>query len=713
MKRIEHRRLWTCFLFTLFLLGLAELASTFAQNLASRPPVTPVRPVTDEYFGTKVIDPYRWLEDRKSAETQTWIEAQNKYTQSILASLPGRDRLRQRLSELEKIDTIWPPIERRGRYFFSKRLANQELFVIYMREGLKGNDLVLIDPHPMSPDHSTSVDLMTVSKDGTLMAYSVRRGGEDEVTVHLFNVVTREALPDRLPKADYFSLSFKPDRSGFYYSRREPGGPRAYYHTLGTDPANDIQVFGMGYGADKFVLANLSEDGRYLLIHVLHGSAADRTEVYYQDVAGDGPIRPVVNDLAARFFGSVGGDQLFLHTNWKAPKSRILAVDLENPARDRWREVVPESDAPIEGLSLVGGKLVVHYTRNVSSQLRIFEPDGKHIRDVTLPAIGTARLGGRWESSEGFLTFSSYPVPMTIYSYDMVTGNEEVWARLKVPVDSEGLEVKQVWYESKDKARIPMFLVYAKGTRLDGARPTLLTGYGGFNASYTPWFSSTAVLWAEQGGVYAVANLRGGGEFGEEWHNAGMLDKKQNVFDDFIAAAEWLVRNRYTNPTKLAIEGTSNGGLLMGAALTQRPDLFGAVACGYPLLDMLRFHKFLEAPYWVSEYGSSDDPAQFKYLYAYSPYQHVKPGTKYPATLFFTGDSDTRVDPLHARKMAALLQSATGSDRPVLLRYETTSGHSGGLPLSKEIEEMADEHVFLFWQLGVPEFQPQAPRARE
>jgi prolyl oligopeptidase len=296
---------------------------------------------------------------------------------------------------------------------------------------------------------------------------------------------------------------------------------------------------------------------------------------------------------------------------------------------------------------------------------------------------------------------------MTIYRYDMATGNEEAWARLKVPVDSDRLEVKQVWYESKDKTRIPMFLVYAKGIPLDGARPTFLTGYGGFNLSRTPLFRSFAVLWAEQEGIYAVANLRGGGEFGEAWHKAGMLDRKQNVFDDFIAAAEWLIQKRYTNPSKLAISGISNGGLLTGAALTQRPDLFGAVGCGYPLLDMLRYHKFLVARWWVSEYGSADDPSQFKYLHAYSPYHRVKPGTKYPATLFFTGDSDTRVDPLHARKMAALLQSATGSDRPVLLRYETTSGHSGGLPLSKELDQMTDVQTFLFWQLGVPEFQPK------
>ena len=711
MEKRPHRRSCLLYRSTLALLGLAALAAAFTQEPTARPPIAPVRPATDGYFGTKVIDPYRWLEDRKSPETQAWIEAENKYTQSLLAALPGRERLKQRLTELNKIDTISLPLERRGRYFFSERLASQELFVIHMREGLKGEDQVLIDPHPMSPDHTTSVDLMAVSTDGTLLAYGVRRGGEDEKTVNVFNVDTRKDLPDRLPRGRYFSVSFKPDKSGFYYARHETQGPRVYYHALGTDPGRDSELFGEGYGPNKIILADLSEDGRYLLLHVLHGSAADKTEIYFQDVAGHGPIRPLVNDIAARFFGTAGGDQLFMRSNWKAAHGRVFAVDLNNPGRDRWREIVPETDAVIEDLSLAGGKLVVNYTRNVSSQVRVFDPSGERVRDITLPAVGSVGgFMGRWESREAFYAFSSYATPMTIYRYDVGEGNQDVWARLKVPVDSNRLEVKQVWYASKDKTRIPMFLVHGKGMRLDGSRPTLLTGYGGFNSSYTPWFTPTAVLWAEHGGVYAVANLRGGGEFGEEWHKAGMLGKKQNVFDDFIAAAEWLVQNSYTSPSKLAIQGRSNGGLLVGAALTQRPDLFGAVACGYPLLDMLRYHKFLVAQFWVSEYGSADDPAQFEYLYAYSPYHHVGLGTKYPAVLFVTGDSDTRVDPLHARKTAALLQSATGSGRPVALRYETKAGHSGGLPLSKEIEEMTDEQVFLFWQLGVPEFQP-APTA--
>ena len=674
------------------------------------PPTTRTDNVTEVVQGVEIIDPYRWLEDRKSQETQAWIDAQNKYTQSLLASLPGREQLKQRLTELEKIDMIsWLPVECNGRYFYSKRLADQEQFVICMKQGLKGSEQVLIDPNPMGPDHSTSVDLTAVSRDGTLIAYGVSQQGEGEGTIDLLNVDTRAGLPDRLPKGRYFGVSLKPDKSGLYYTRYETEGWRVHYHALGTNPAEDIEVFGKGFGPDKVIYADLSEDGRYLVIHVAHGprDAAEKTEIYYQNLASRGPITPVVNDIAARFYGSIGGDQLFLRTNWRASNGRILKVDLNNPARDRWREVVPESDAPVAALSLVGGKLVVNYTRNVSSQLKIFEPGGKHIRDVALPSIGSAYLDGRWENSESFLTFSSYPIPMTIYRYDVVSGNEEVWARLKVPVDSNRLEVRQVWYESKDKTRIPMFLVHAKGIQLDGSRPTLLTGYGGFATGYLPWFTPTAVLWAEQGGVYAVANLRGGGEFGEEWHKAGMLGKKQNVFDDFIAAAEWLIRNHYTNPSKLAIEGWSNGGLLVGAVLTQRPDLFGAVRCGYPLLDMLRYHKFQGAQWAASEYGSSGNPEQFKYLYAYSPYHHVKPGTKYPAVIVTTGDHDQSADPLHARKMVALLQAATTSGRPIVILYHAASGHgASGLPLSKQIEETTDEQTFLFWQLGVAGFQP-------
>jgi prolyl oligopeptidase len=510
-------------------------------------------------------------------------------------------------------------------------------------------------------------------------------------------------LPDQLPKRRYFTFSIIPDKSGLYYSWAKADGPRLSYHAMGSDPTKDREVFGQGYGPDKGIVCNLSEDGRYLTIHVIHGSAADRTEIYYQDLQKQGPIRPLVNDIPARFFGEVAGSRVFLQTNWKAPNGRVLEADLGNSARENWREIVPESDAAIESFSLAGGKLFVKYTRDASSQVKVFDANGVHVRDVELPTMGSVNdFSARWTSKEAFYEFTSFPIPQRIYRYDTDTGIQSVWAETQVPIHGERLEVKQVWYSSKDKTRIPMFLMYRKVTRLDGNNPTLLTGYGGFNLNETPHFSASVALWAEQGGVFALPNLRGGGEFGEAWHRAGMLDNKQHVFDDFIAAAEWLVNNHYTQPSKLAIRGGSNGGLLVGAALTQRPDLFRAVVCAYPLLDMLRYQNFFEAKYWVSEYGSADDAGQFKYLYAYSPYHHVKPGTKYPAVLFVTGDGDTRVAPLHESKMTALLQAATGSDRPVLLRYDTEAGHSQGVSVTKAIDEATDSLGFLYWQLGAP-----------
>lgn len=439
------------------------------------------------------------------------------------------------------------------------------------------------------------------------------------------------------------------------------------------------------------------------MLHVIHGSAADRTEIFLQDLGAQGPVAPLINDVPARFIADFAGDSLFIQTNWNAPKGRILAADLKNPARDHWREVVPETDAVIEGDSAVGGKLAVLYTKNATSLVRLFEPSGKFLRELPLPAIGSVSgLSGRWSSAETFYSFTSFHIPTTIYRYDIAAATQEIWAKLPVPIDSSKFEVKQVWYTSKDGTKVAMFLVYAKGTKLDGSNPTLLTGYGGFNVSETPAYSSTAAAWITRGGVYALANLRGGGEFGEEWHKAGMLDKKQNVFNDFISAAEWLIANHYTRPSRLAIIGGSNGGLLVGAALTQRPDLFGAVVCLFPLLDMLRYQNFLVARFWVPEYGSAENADQFKYLHAYSPYQQVKPGTKYPPVLFVTGDSDTRVAPLHARKMAARLQAATSSGKPVLLHYDTKAGHSGGTPVSKQIDDLVDELSFVYAQLGVP-----------
>jgi prolyl oligopeptidase len=425
-----------------------------------------------------------------------------------------------------------------------------------------------------------------------------------------------------------------------------------------------------------------------------------KTEVYFQDLKNKGSIVPIVNDVTAAFFPVVGGDKIYLRTNWNAPKWRLMEVDPKNAGRDHWREILPQGEGALTNVTLVGGKLAVSVTENVVSHVRLYDTNGKLVHEIKAPTLGSLNsLIGRWGNTEGFFTFSSFHVPQTIYRYDVVTGQQSVWFQSKVPFTTDRFEVKQVWYTSKDGTRVPMFLAHAKGLKLDGSHPTLLTGYGGFNINQAPTFTALSSAWISSGGVWALANLRGGGEFGEAWHHAGMLEKKQNVFDDFIAAGEWLVANKYTSPQRLAIRGGSNGGLLMGAMLTQRPDLFSAVICNYPLLDMIRYHKFLLGSYWVPEYGSADDPDQFKYIYAYSPYQHVKPGTKYPAVLFISGDSDTRVAPLHARKMTALMQAANTSDKPILLHYDTEAGHSGGTPVSKQIDDNVDELNFLMWQL--------------
>lgn len=670
----------------------------------ANPPGTRTDNVTDVIHGTTIVDPYRWLEDQKSPETRAWIEAQNAYTHSFLDPLPYRESIANRLTELMKIDQIGRPFERGGRYFLQKRSAGQDLWVIYMRETLDGEDRVLVDPHTLSADHTKSVDIFDVSFDGKLLAYSIREGGEDEVAVRFLDIDSGRHLEDNLPKANYFGGSITFDESGLYYSKHvNEIGSRVYYHKMGTDPAGDSMIFGEGYGPDKGIGCGITDDGTYLFIVVFYGSAGTKTEVYCKNLAADGPITALVDDVDANFDPSFGGDVLFMSTNWNAPNGRILAVDLKNPSRESWKEIIPErKDAVIEGFSIAGGKIFVNYMENVSSKVRVFGPDGAYLSEISFPTLGTVSgVSGRWTSNEAFFVFTSFHVPTTIYRYDVATGVQQVWARLKVPVDTDKIEVEQVWYPSKDGTKIPMFLVHRKGLERDGKNPTVLSGYGGFNVSLTPRFQASAIPWVERGGIAAIPSLRGGGEFGEEWHRAGMLDRKQNVYDDFIAAAEWLIAEKYTSSDRLAVSGGSNGGLLVGAVMTQRPELFKAVVCSYPLLDMIRYHQFLVAKFWVPEYGSSEDPDQFKVLLAYSPYHAVKKGVKYPATLLITGDSDTRVAPLHARKMAALLQAQTGGKAPILLLYDTRAGHSGGKPLSKVIEDETDEMSFLFWQLGM------------
>ena len=665
------------------------------------PPPTEVREVVDTLHGVEVRDPYRWLEDQEAPETRTWIDAQNAYTDTVLDTLPGREELRAVAASVLERDATGLPNERGGRYFYSKRGADQDLAVIYVREGLDGDDRVLIDPHPMSPDHTTSVALRDISDDGTRVAYAVREGGVDEVSIRVRDVDTGEDLADVLPAARYGGVTLAVDGSGLYYERYGDVTPRVMYHAFGTPMADDAQLFGEEYERHQIPVTVVSDDGRWIVVHVIEGSSGP-TEIHVKDLERDTPFVTAIADGVSESWAGFAGGELVIVTNLDAPNKRVVLADPADPAFERWREVVPErDDVVVEAVAALGGKLAVSYLQDVQPRVAIHELDGTHVRDIAFDTLGSVGGGaGRWTSDEAFFTFQTFHVPSTIYRYDIATGEQSVWAEPELPVDAAAYEVNQRWFTSKDGTEVPMFLVHRPDVVLDGSNPTLLTGYGGFNNSMTPSFSALATTWLEAGGVFALANMRGGGEFGEEWHRAGMLESKQNVFDDFIAAAEHLIAEGYTSSEHLAIRGGSNGGLLVGAVSNQRPDLFGAVVCTYPLLDMVRYHQFLVASFWVPEYGSSDDPEQFAYIHAYSPYHNVIDGGDYPATLYLSGDGDTRVAPLHARKMAALMQAKNGSDNPILLRYHTQAGHSGGQPVSQQIDEMVDTVSFLLWQVG-------------
>ncbi len=684
-------------------LALLLALALSSSSVALTPPPTPRHEVEEVIHGVKIVDPYRWLEDRNSPETEAWIQAQNNYRLEVLGKVKGRARIRQLVSQLARHDTYSMPLHRDDRYFFARRKADQELSTMCMRKGLQGEDIVLIDPHPLSPDHTTSVHLLDVADDGSLLVYGIREGGEDEIAMKIFDVERRHDLGDSFPKARYSSINITPDAGGFYYSIYSDEGERVKYHRIGTSAEGDKLVFGEGFGPGIGIDVDLSDDGRFLLFTVYHGSAARKTEVYFIDLEKGGGIRTVVNDIDASFVGEVGGTCLYLKTDWNSPNGRIIVVDLENPVRSAWREVVPETEEVIEDFALADGYLLVRTLDNVVPSIKVFKPDGELVRRIEVPAPGYVSLPrGRWTDKEAFFTYSSFHIPTVIYRYDLKDFTKSVWAKVDAPIKSEDFELKQVWYTSKDGTRVSMFVAHKRGLKLDGSRPTLLSGYGGFRVSLKPYFGIVPAAWLKLGGVCALANLRGGGELGERWHRDGMGYKKQNTFDDFIAAAQWLIDNGYTNPEKLAIMGGSNGGLLVGAALTQRPDLFKAVICSYPLLDMIRYHKFLVAKFWIPEYGSSEDADQFRYLLSYSPYHNVRPGEYYPAVLFVTGDADTRVDPLHARKMTALLQASTASTNPILLHYDTRAGHSGGKPTSKYIDDVTEYLLFLAWQLGMP-----------
>jgi len=694
-------------------MGVVAGASALSQTIHGRegitlpaPPAVEAIPVSDNYFGTKIPDSYRWLEDAKSPETRAFIDAQNAYTARYLKQARIRPQAVDDMDVLENVSETEAPIERANSYFFSRRLAGEQQFSIYVRHGWSGKDERLIDPAKLTRDPNSSVGTADVSRDGTLLAYYFKQGGADELAMRVLNVKTGKTLEDELPSARYFGLSFAPDGKSFYYARNDDKGTLLYQHVIGTRNSADVLIFGHEFRGEPLTAndlfgATITDDGHYMVIDISRGVPAKREDIVFRDLTKPGsPFEVLVWGLDSRFNTIYAKGAWYVKTDYRSPKGRILKAD-PGVLPDAWQTIVPEGPDVIDDWSIVGGKLYVKRLKDVKTETSVYTLDGKPAGKVDYEGIGSGSgVYGRTTDRYGFFSFESLIKPWTIYRLDTVTGKREVFSQPKVPFDSSEYELKQVFYKSKDGTQVPMFIAGKKGLKMDGTERLLMTGYGGFNSSETPDWNPRWAWWLEQGGWLAVPNLRGGGEYGETWHEQGMFEKKQNVFDDWFAAAEYLIANKYTSPEHFAISGRSNGGLLMGASITQRPELFSAVWCGYPLLDMLRYQKFKVGSYWTTEYGSADNEKQFFYLLKYSPYHNVKPGTAYPAVMFFTGDSDTRVDPLHARKMTALMQSASTSGRPILLHYSVAGGHSAGVSVDQDVQDAADQLSFLWTETG-------------
>ena len=670
----------------------------------------------DDYHGTTIADPYRWLEDLDSDDTRAWVEAQNKVTFAWLAQIPARERIRQRLTQLWNYERYSLPHKKGGRYFYTRNDGLQNQSVVFVVESLDGEPRMLLDPNTLSADGTIALKNWVVSEDGKLMAYGLAGAGSDWEEWGVLDVDTGRVLPDKLKWVKFSRVAWTPDNRGFFYSRYDEPPPgetytgrnylqKLFYHRLGESQENDTLVYERKDEKEWGFDGEVTEDGRYLVISVWRGTER-KNQLFYRDLhAADSPVVELLAGFDAEYhFIANDGPVFWFTTDQGAPLRRVIAIDTREPTRDKWREVIPESKDKLQGVTVVGEHFIAEYLHDACSAVRVFDLAGKPVREVQLPGLGSAGgFGGRRDDAETFYSFTSYTVPGSIYRYDVKTGESTLFREPKVAFDPAQFESKQVFYTSKDGTKVPLMVVSRKGVELDGNNPTILYGYGGFNISQTPGFSVAIVSWLEMGGVYAVANLRGGGEYGRAWHEAGMLANKQNVFDDFIAAAEWLIESKYTSPEKLAIRGGSNGGLLVGAAMTQRPELFAAAVPSVGVMDMLRYHKFTIGWAWASEYGSSDDPEQFKTLLAYSPLHNLKPGTKYPATLVTTGDHDDRVVPAHSFKFASALQAAQAGDKPTLIRIETRAGHGAGTPTTKLIDAATDVQAFLTAVLGVPQ----------
>jgi prolyl oligopeptidase len=689
---------------------------------AQRPAYPPAPPggQVDDYHGTPVADPYRWLEDVDAPDTRAWIEAENRVTGAWLEAIPEREAIRRRLMQLWNYERYGVPFRRGTRYFYFKNDGLQNQAVLYSRTGLDADPKVLLDPNTLAADGTVALTSLDVTPDGRLLAYGTSASGSDWQTLRVRDVATGRDLPDRLEWIKFAGPSWT-HGAGFFYSRY-PDPPadqplrgvnrdhRLFYHRLGTPQTQDREVYARPDQPDWGVSAAVTDDGRYVILTVWLGTDR-RNRLYYMGLTA--PARPALDvpvvrlldefDAGYTFVGN-DGPVFYVLTDRDAPKRRIVAIDVRHPDSATWRTVVPEGVEVIENAHLVSDALVVESLRDAHSDLRVFGLDGRARGSIPLPGLGAvAGVSGRPGEPELFYAYTSFLFATTIYRYDLAAGEGRAFAAPAVDFDASRYETTQVFGRSADGTRVPVFLTHRRGLERDGSHPVYLTGYGGFNVSVTPAFSPAIPVWLERGGIYAVANLRGGGEYGEDWHRAGMLERKQNVFDDFIAAAEYLVAQGYTTPARLAIGGGSNGGLLVGAAITQRPDLFGAALPAVGVFDMLRFHRFTIGWAWVTEYGSADSAAHFPVLRAYSPLHNLRPGAHYPATLITTADHDDRVVPAHSFKFAAALQAAQGGPAPVLIRIETKAGHGAGKPTGKIVEEQADRWAFLVRVLGMGE----------
>ena len=678
-------------------------------------PATQRGNTVDVIHGQRVADPYRWLEDGTQQRVKTWVTHQDKFARDYVRALPLRDAYKKRLTELSYYDAISAPRRYGDKYFYSRKHKTKEKSVVYWRQGKDGPEQTLIDPNTLSRDGSISLGGWQPSHNGEYVAYRLKKNNADHAILYVMTVQTgTTSQQDVIEGARYAYPSWTPDNRGFFYTRLPmdkkipiadlPGHAHVRYHRLGTDPSDDPIYYKATGDPKTFVSAEASRDGKYLIVSISHGWTS--TDVWVKELSashgepGTG-YKPLAVGIQARFHVAAWQDYFYIHTDMDAPRYRLLRTRSTELARDRWQQVVPQSDATLRGFNIVGNHLALTYMRNASSELEVRTLPGALVRKVTLPGIGSsAGLRGNENDDEAYFSFSSYTQAPQIYKTSVQTGDTKLWAQVELPVDTSHMKVEQVWYPSKDGTKISMFIVRRTDTPLNGQNRVILFGYGGFNQSLTPSFSTSIVTWLEKGGIYAVANLRGGGEYGEQWHEAGMLLRKQNVFDDFIYAAKYLSASGYTSPRHIGIYGASNGGLLVGAAMVQQPALFGAVVCSVPLLDMIRYHQFGSGKTWISEYGSAQDKRQFAALHAYSPYHRVVKGTRYPAMLMLAADADDRVDPMHARKFTAAIQWASASARPAIMRVETNSGHSGADLVKQRVERNADLYAFLHHELS-------------